>query len=164
MMATSSREDPLDTFDFDDLLQQSSNELHSSNKETKSTSNPPKNDPKLPPCDLHVCYLQKDNENPEQNQTFASGHNGASVRDKVSGHEKIDLNGIQDVDQVTDSNNKSGDDDDNHEIDGYVEFKDCVGRKFKFPYKGIKKWKVMFSNTLISNRLTIVLAYESYNR
>src|SRR5262249_32470580 len=81
--------------------------------------------------------LRKEEQDPD---ILKCVENGNLLRDKVSILDKIDVDETQ-VDQTTNSNAKSGDDD-NPGFDGFIEFKDCLSRKFKFPYKGIKKWKV----------------------
>jgi hypothetical protein len=163
-MAASSRENTPVSFDFDDFLQpQPQNPLDVSSKETQSTPESLNSNLKPPHDDVLDRTLRKVEQDPEQIQSFECGHNVDLMRDKVSVLGKIDTNETQVAAQSIDPNNKSGDDD-GHEVDEFIEFKDCVARKFKFPYKGIKKWKVMFSNTLIPDRLTFVLAYESYYR
>jgi hypothetical protein len=160
-MATSSRENTPISDDFDDFLQpQPRNPLDTSSKETQSTPESLNSHVKPHHDDVLDRTLRKVEQDPEQIQSFAFGHNGDLMRDKVSVLDKIDKNETQVAAQTVDPNKKSGDDD-GHEVDGFIEFKDCIARKFKFPYKGIKKWKVMFSNIHTPDRLIIVSVYES---
>src|SRR6266480_4373076 len=79
---------------------------------------------------------------PETIWSFKCADNGDLMRDKVSILDKTGATGTQVAGQTVGLNSKSGVDD-NHEVDGYIEFKDCMDRRFRFPYKGVKKWKVI---------------------
>ena len=81
-------------------------------------------------------------EEPETIWSFKCADNGDFMRDYVSMLDKTGAAGTQVPGQTVGLNSKSGVDD-NHEVDGYIEFKDCMDRRFRFPYKGVKKWKVV---------------------
>src|SRR5215469_16731709 len=138
-MDTSSRDDTLVSIDFDNhLLVEPRNPLGISGKILQSIPESANNHVK-PPHDVLEYELRKEEQGPD---SLKCVDNGNLMRDKVSILDKIDVDGKQ-VDQTTSSSGKFGDDD-NPGLEGFIEFKDCVGRRFKFPYKGIKKWKVKF--------------------
>lgn len=102
--------------------------------------------------DIFVGGQLKEEQEPEKIWSSICGDNGDLMKDKVSA-------GTQIGDQTFSLNGKPGGEH-NPEMDGFVEFKDCIGRKYKFPYKNVRKWKVIpcLSNSLIPiHRLPVLL-------
>lgn len=154
-MASSPHDDTHVSFNFsDDLLVEPQNAPSASGKETQSIRESGEDGVKQlgnvkPPHDgVLEGGLQKEEQEPDKIWSFRCADNGDLMTDKVPMLDKTGAAGTRVANQAVGLNGKSGDD--SLEVDGFIEFKDCVGRRFRLPYKGVKKWKVIsFSQRLL---------------
>jgi hypothetical protein len=98
-------------------------------------------DVKAPYDGILEAWPRKKDQEPVPVRCLRWADNGELMGDKVPMLDKTGAVGTQVADQTTGLNDKSGDDD-KPDVDGFIKFRDCVGRRFRFPYKEVKKWKV----------------------
>jgi hypothetical protein len=145
-MASSPHEDThVSNFGDHLLLEEPQNAPSGFGKETQSMKESSNNEVKQfgevkPPHDgVLEGGPRKEEQEAETIWSLKCGDNGDLMRDKVSIFDKTGAAGIKVADQTV---SKSGGDE-NTEVDEFIEFKDCLGRRFRLPYKGVKKWKVI---------------------